>query len=321
MSQNNPATIYLGIDVAKAQLDLDSTCLPRLGRVENTASGHRQIVRAIQALAARRQVSIHVILEATGGYEQPVADALRSAQIPLSVVMPGRVRKFAQSLGQDAKTDAIDACVLSAYGQCAKPQPTQPLSGSDQQLRALMRRRRQLIQMQTQELNRDLGAATCTMVRQGAAKLLALFQKQLAEIDVALRALVKTDATLQAKVSALCSIEGVAHTTATATLSAIPELGSLNRAEAASLAGLAPKNRDSGSKLGRRFICGGRSEARMALYMAAVSAARCNPILRPFYQRLRNNGKPAKLALTAVMRRLLIHMNSLLKPLSSISPT
>jgi transposase len=290
--------------------------LPRLRRVENTPAGHRQIIQALTALAAKSAHSLHVILEATGGYEQPLVEALRAAHIRLSVVMPGRVRKFAQGLGQDAKTDAIDAALLSAYGQSAQPTPTQPLTVTERQVRALTRRRRQLLQIQTQERNRDLGNATPATVRKGAAKLLALLQKQIAEIDRALRELEKADAIFQAKITTLCTIEGVGRTTATATLAAIPELGSLNRAEAGSLAGLAPKNRDSGQTTGRRFIRGGRSEARQALYMAAVSAARCNPVLRPFYERLRQSGKAAKLALTAVMRRLLIHMNSLLKSLT-----
>ena len=235
--------------------------------------------------------------------------------------MPGR--RCASSapgrLGQDAKTDPIDAAILSAYGQSAHPTPTPALSATERQVRALTRRRRQLLQMQTQELNRDLEAATSATVRKGAAKLRALLHKQIAEIDRALLDLEKGDALFQAKITALRTIQGVGRTTATATLAALPELGTLNRAEAGSLAGLAPKNRDSGLSTGRRFIRGGRSEARQALYMAAVSAARCNPVLRPFYQRLRQNGKAAKLALTAVMRRLLIHMNSILKPLVSSS--
>jgi transposase len=318
MSQNNSPTIHLGIDVAKDELVLDAHRLPKLPRAANTPAGHRQILRALQR--AYPKANLHLILEATGGYEQPLVEALRAAQIPVSVVMPGRVRKFAQALGK-AKTDPIDATVLSTFGAVVQPPPTKALSETEQQLRELSRRRRQLQQMHTQELNRDLTTATCPILRRTAKAILAALQKQLAALESALRALRTADPTLDAKVTTLCSIDGVGPTTALATLAAVPELGTLNRHEVASLAGLAPHNRDSGPSSGRRFIGGGRPEARHALYMAAVCAARCNSVLQPLYQRLRDNGKPAKLALTALMRQLLVHMNSKLKNLSSPLPS
>jgi transposase len=315
MSQNNSPILYLGIDVAKDELVLDPHRLPKLLRAANSAAGHRHILKALQR--AYPKASVQVILEATGGYEQALVEALRAAQIPVSVVMPGRVRKFAQALGK-AKTDPIDAAVLSAFGSVVQPSPTKALSDTEQQLRELSRRRRQLQQMHTQELNRDLTTADCPVLRRTATALLAALKKQIAALETALRALQKADPLLDAKVTTLCAIDSVGPTTALAALAAVPELGTLNRHEVASLAGLAPQNRDSGQSTGRRFIGGGRPEARHALYMAAVCAARCNPVLQPLYQRLRDNGKPAKVALTALMRQLLIHMNSKLKSLSPL---
>lgn len=312
MSQNNFPILYLGIDVAKEELVPDPNRLPRVPQVVNSAAGHRQILRALQR--AYPQARVHVILEATGGYEQPLVEALRAAEVLVSVVLPGRVRKFAQALGRP-KTDPIDAAVLSLYGATVQPAPTKALSETEQRLRALHRRRRQLVQMHTQELNRDLGGVDCPLLRASAEQVLAALKKQIAALESALRALQKADPLLDAKVQTLCAIQSVGPTTALAVLATVPELGSLNRHEVASLAGLAPINRDSGQSTGRRFIGGGRPAARHALYMAAVCAARCNPILQPLYQRLLKNGKPPKVALTALMRQLLIHMNSKLKSL------
>jgi transposase len=314
MSQNNSQVLHLGCDVAKASLAFDPALLPKLRLVGNDAKGHQQFLKALLALAAKEGRTPHVILEATGGYEQAVVKALHAAGVRVSVVMPKRVHHHAQSRGVQAKTDPIDAGKLSAFGRDVQPAPTPPLTATEEELRELSRRRRQLVRLRNQETNRQeisLGKVVTRSVKSVVSHL----AKEIKTIDHALAALRRKDAVYDAKMTVLCAIQGVGETTAAATLAALPELGTTSRQGIASLAGLAPKNRDSGTKKGRAFIIGGRVEARCALYMAAVSAARCNHVLRPYYQRLIAAGKPAKLALTAVMRRLLIHMNSQVKTL------
>jgi len=317
MSQNNSVTslfLYLGCDVAKASLALDPALLPKLPLVSNDAKGHQPFIQALRALGATEGRAPHVILEATGGYEQAVVKALHAAGIRVSVVMPKRVHHHAQGRGVRAKTDPIDAGKLTAFGEDVQPAPTLPPTALEEEVRAFARRRRQLVRLRSQETNRQ-EIAHGKVVTKSVQRVVAHLTKEIKAIDQALAALRRKDPGYDAKVTTLCAIEGVGVITAVATLAALPELGTLSRREVASLAGLAPLNRDSGTKKGRAFIVGGRVEARCALYMAAVSAARCNPILQPYAERLRAAGKPGKVVLTAVMRRLLIYMNSQLKAL------
>ena len=320
MSQNNTPILYLGCDVAKASLALDPALLPKLRLVSNEAKGHQQFIKALLALAAGEGRIPHVILEATGGYEQALVKALHAASLRVSVVMPKRVHHHAQGRGVQAKTDPLDAAKLTAFGCDVQPAPTPPPTTTEEELRELSRRRRQLVRLRNQETNRQ-EIAHGRVVTKSVKTVVGHLTKAIKTIDQALAALRKKDPVYDAKVTKLCEIQGVGETTAAATLAALPELGTTSRQRIGSLAGLAPKNRDSGTKQGRAFIIGGRVEARCALYMAAVSAAHCNDVLQPYYQRLIQAGKPAKLALTAVMRRLLIHMNSQLKTLLNPPPT
>ena len=298
--------VYVGIDVAKAHLDLafeQVRC-----RLPNDARGHRALVQRLAQLSA----SPHVICEASGGYERGLVLALGRAQIDCTVVQASRVRQYARACGLLAKTDAIDAQLLARFGHAIAPRPTQALPPAQEQLRELEGQRRHLVRLLVAEQNRRAQLSDKTLLRLSTS-LIAQLKKQIAQIEALLGRLIEQSQALSAKARKLTQVVGVGSRTATLLLAQMPELGQLNRREAAALAGLAPFNRDSGSAHGKRTIFGGRRAVRCGLYMAALVAAHRNPILAPFYQRLRRAGKPPKLALTATMRKLLIALNSLLK--------
>ncbi len=313
MSQNNSSTLYLGIDVAKDSLEPDPRRLPKLGTLANSPKGFRRLLKALQLLLTPTQTP-HVVLEATGGYEQALVAALHTAGFRVSVRPAHRIRDHARSLGQFAKTDRLDATVISSYAETAKPLPDKPPTATEKELGELCRRRQQLIELRTRDRNRA-PHHTLKLVAKGATALHKLLTAQIKVIEARIAALRREDQLFNAKVEALSAIDGVGVLTAAQTLAALPELGTLNRNATSALAGLAPYPRDSGTHSGRRFIHGGRVQVRQALYMAALTASRTNPVLAPFYQRLIDADKPFKLAITAVMRRLLIFMNSTLAKL------
>lgn len=304
MSQNT-SIYYVGLDFAKLSLELHLA--GRFHQLPNTKAG------GLKLLTLLREVpNAHVICEATGGCERMIVALLQAARIPVSVLNPMRVRNFARAKGLSAKTDRLDAAVLSAYGRCFTPKATIPLEAPQRQLADLIARRLQLLDLMVTEKNRShqIGAGK---VRRLALQLQRQLQKHIADIDALIAEVLAQEPALLEKTQRLEQIAGVGRTTAIAVLGQMPELGQLNRRQTAALSGLAPMNRDSGQWIGRRFISGGRSSVRRVLYMAAVSAARCNPILKIFYQRLRAANKPAKVALTAVMRKLVVLMNHVLK--------
>jgi transposase len=305
MSPNTSTIIYAGLDIAKSNLQLHLA--GRFHDLPNTTAGHR---RLLKLLAAHQ--NIHLICEATGGYEREVVAALHHAAITLSVLNPARVRHFARAQGQRAKTDRIDAAVLTDCGRALRPQPSMARSPLDQHLSELVRRRVQLLDLlvaQRQQADR----LEVPALRRQAQSLIRRLVGDLAQIEALLGQLRQQATPLDERLQRLEAITGVGATTALSVLAELPELGTLNRAQSAALAGVAPHPRESGTWQGRRSIGGGRPALRRALYMAALSAARSNRILRPFYQRLRQAGKPAKVALTAVMRKLIILMNHVLK--------
>lgn len=298
-------TIYTGLDIAKRNLQLHlAGCVHDL---PNTAAGHRRLLKLLTSRSG-----VHVICEATGGYERDVVAALHTATVPVSVLNPARVRHFARATGQRAKTDDIDAAVLSDYGQKLQPNPTAPRTELEIQLTELVRRRVQVLDLlisQRQQSER----LTVPALRRQAQSLVRRLERDVTNIEAQLSALRTQVAALDARAQKLEAITGVGATTALGVLAELPELGTLNRRQAAALAGLAPHPRDSGQWHGRRSIGGGRAPVRRALYMAALVAARSNRQLKTFYQRLRAAGKPAKVALTAVMRKLIVLMNHILK--------
>lgn len=298
-------TIYAGLDIAKRNLQLHLA--GRLRDLPNSPAGHRRLLKLLAAAPG-----VHVVCEATGGYERDVVTALHQAQVLVSVLNPARVRHFARATGQRAKTDPIDAALLSAYGQALQPKPTLPRTAAQEQLTELVRRRGQLLDFlvaQRQQADR----LTVPALRRQASSLIRRLERDLAQIENQLQELRDQLQELNERAQKLEAITGVGTITALGVLAELPELGTLNRRQAAALAGLAPHPRESGQWHGRRSIGGGRASVRRALYMAALVAARSNRQLKVFYQRLRLAGKPAKVALTAVMRKLVVLMNHTLK--------
>lgn len=259
------------------------------------------------------QSPVHLICEASGGYERGLLEAAEQKAIKLSLVQANRVRQYARAAGILAKTDKVDARVLCAFGSALQPKPLAPLSAQQKQLRELETQRRHYSRMLTAEQNR-LAQLKDKELQRLTRRLLAALKKQMAAIEARIATLIAQDQALDEKAQKLTSIVGVGTRTAVLLLAQMPELGTLNRAQVAALAGLAPFNRDSGTLRGKRTIFGGRRALRSGLYMAALVAARRNRILRDFYQRLRTKGKPHKVALTAVMRKLLLALNQTLKP-------
>lgn len=306
----NPVVVHLGADIAQAHIDLHGPIPGLPQRVENTPAA---LSRLLQRLS--RHPHLHFICEATGGCERLLVRLAHAAGLAITVLNPRRLRGFAHAHGQLAKTDPIDARMLYEFGSRMKPAPDTPTDPAFLQLAALVTRRRQILDLRTMEANRSLRADRSLAPSFRAT--LALFDRQIAALEKAISALVASSPLLTDKVARLSSVKGVGSLSASALLAALPELGSLSKNRISCLAGLAPFAWDSGTFRGQRHIKGGRSAARNALYMAALVASRHNPVIKAFYDRLRSNGKPAKVALTAAMRKLLIHLNSLLR----ISPS
>jgi transposase len=301
------SVVYIGIDVAKAHLDVAWAQTVR--RLPNQRSGHAALIRWIK----QSTTPVQLICEASGGYEQALLESLEKSAVKVTLVQAVRVRQYARATGILAKTDRIDAKVLAAFGSAIKPQPMSPRSVEQKRLRQYEAQRRHLSRILVAEENR-LAQLSCAELRTLSRSLMSKIKNQMETLDRRIGELIAQDQTLREKAQKLTAISGVGARTAALLLAQMPELGQLNRRQAAALAGLAPFNHDSGSIRGKRAIFGGRRAVRSGLYMAALSAARFNPILSRFYQRLRAKGKPHKLALTAVMRKLLLALNHSLKP-------
>jgi len=301
------SVVYIGIDVAKAHLDVAWAQTVR--RLPNQRSGHAALIRWIK----QSTTPVQLICEASGGYEQALLESLEKSAVKVTLVQAVRVRQYARASGILAKTDKIDAKVLAAFGSAIKPQPMSPRSVEQKRLRQYEAQRRHLSRILVAEENR-LAQLSCAQLRTLSRSLMSKIKNQIETLDRRIGELIAQDQTLWEKAQKLTAISGVGARTAALLLAQMPELGQLNRRQAAALAGLAPFNHDSGSIRGKRAIFGGRRALRSGLYMAALSVARFNPILSRFYQRLRAKGKPHKLALTAVMRKLLLALNHSLKP-------
>jgi len=306
------SVVYIGIDVAKAHLDVAWAGTFR--RLPNERSGHAVLVRWIKQSAT----PVQLICEASGGYEQGLLESLEKSEVKVTLVQAVRVRQYARAAGILAKTDQMDAKVLAAFGSAMQPPPTPPLCAEQKRLRQYEAQRRHLSRVLVAEQNR-LAQLSCAELRTLSRGLISKIKKQIETIDTRIGDLIAQDQTLREKAQKLTAIRGVGVRTAALLLAQMPELGQLNRRQAAALAGVAPFNHDSGSIRGKRAIFGGRRALRSGLYMAALSAARFNPILSRFYRRLRTKGKPHKLALTAVMRKLLLALNQTLKPIPSLA--
>ena len=300
------APLYIGIDVSKAQLDVAERPSGERAVIPHT---EQDIAALVEQLGARRPAC--VVLEATGGLQAPLASALAIAGIPVAVVNPRQVRDFARATGQLAKTDAIDAQILARFAEAVRPAPRPLPDEATQEFSALLTRRRQLIEMLVAEQHR-MRTAPYPIQQQIQAHLTWLKQ-QLAMLDEDLTHRIQATPLWREQEDLLRSVPGIGPVVSRTLLGELPELGRLTHKQIAALVGVAPLNRDSGSLRGRRMIWGGRAVVRGVLYMSAVVAARRNPIIKAFYQRLRTAGKAPKVALVACMRKLLTILNAMVK--------
>lgn len=296
---------FAGIDVSKHKLD---TCLMP-GRQHHSCTVDK--IEGLIAWLKKRAPKI-IVLEATGGYEREVAATLVAEGLQVAIVNPYQVRAFAQASGRLAKTDKLDAEAIAAFAAALRPEP-RPLAEQDLAvLQALMARRRQLIAMRKAEANR-LETTKQANLRQGIQSHIAWLQAEIAKLDEESSGKIESSSVWRAKDELLQSVPGVGDVLSRTLIADLPELGSLSRRQIAALVGVAPFNRDSGKLHGTRSIFGGRGAIRHVLYMAALSAVRHNPVLAAAYARLRQAGKPPKLALTACMRRLIVILNTIVK--------
>jgi len=304
--------VWVGIDVAKASVAI--AVRPSGGPpVEQWTSETTEA--ALPVLAARLQALAPtlIVLEATGGYEAPVLAALLLVGLPVAVINPRQGRDFAKASGRLAKTDAVDAAVLAHYAETFRPAVYTLPTEDAQALRAVVERRRQLVEMQTAEQQR-LKQARVAVVQERIRRHLAWLKTELQDVATDLRQRVEASPTWRAQEEQLTSVPGVGQTTACVLLAELPELGQLTRKQIAALVGVAPLNQDSGTSLhGKRRVWGGRAGVRATLYMATLAATRWNPVIAAFYQRLLAAGKPAKVALVACLHKLLTLLNALLK--------
>jgi len=305
MTKNTPP-VYAGLDIAKATLQLHFQ--GRQYALDNSATGHKKLLSLVGACP-----QIHLVCEATGGYERPVVAALQAADRPVSVLNPAHVRHFALSQGRRAKSDPLDCALLTACGHAHHPAPAPKPNAALAQMRALVDWRGQLKE-QLVRARQQGEHTTDTFIRKQQARLCKHLEAQIKTVEKQLAGAVAASPAHQEQVDVLDQMPGVGFLTAITVLCHMPELGQLNRQQTGALAGLAPWVRESGPWQGQRHIGGGRATVRHALYMSAVALARQKETtLGQFYIHLRDAGKPAKVALTAVMRKLLVHMNQKLK--------
>lgn len=297
-------TRYVGIDVSQAYLDVAGG-EGKVVRIRNEEAALASLVRDWQCQAPEL-----IVLEASGGYERLAVAALQRVGLPVALVNPRQVRDFARSIGQLAKTDAIDARMLARFAEAVQPPVSRVSEEAQEQLRELEQRRRQLVEMMTAEKNR---LATAPRTKAGIEKHLRWLEEELKQTEKDIKRLIDSDHELAAKAAVLRSVPGVGPVLVATLLGSFTELGDLNRQEVAALTGVAPLNWDSGKLRGRRSVWGGRAQVRAVLYMAALAASRHNPVFRALYRRLREAGKPNKVALVAVMRKLIVTLNSMMR--------
>ena len=302
----NPIETFVGIDVSKATLDVAIWQPEQSWQMSNDAQGIGKLLQGLKELGPNL-----VVIEATGGYEKLIVAELVLAKLPVSVVNPKRVRDFARSVGQLAKTDKIDARILAQFAQAVRPAPRPLRTAEEERLSALVSRRRQIIDMLTAERNRLVTAHLAT--RKRMEKHIEWLQQELVDIETEINQFIQGTPLWKQKDELLRSVPGIGEVTAYTLLADLPELGTLNRQGIAALVGVAPLNKDSGIKRGKRRVFGGRETVRNVLYMAALSAARFNPTIKSFYDRLIKAGKEKKVAIVACMRKLLIMLNSIIR--------
>lgn len=295
---------FIGIDVGKEKLDVAIWGDSKSWQTDNNEEGIKQLLEWVRSFSESL-----VVIEATGGLEMKAVTALMLAGISVSVANPTRVRAYAKAIGQLAKTDVIDAQMIAQYAATIQPEPQQVKNEQEMTLSALVTRRKQLVEMQTAEKCRLSTAPS--RIKENILEHISWLKKEIVTLDDVISQMICSHPAWKEKASRLATVPGVGFITTSTLLADLPELGTVNRQKIAALAGLAPYNRDSGRKTGRRRIFGGRSSVRRVLYMAALSGTINNPVIKTFYQRLVDQGKPKKVALTACMRKLLTILNAM----------
>lgn len=298
--------VYVGIDVAKANMDV---AVHPSGKRWSFTNDDRGISESVSSL--RELSPTLIVMEATGGIEAPLVAALGVAGLPVVVVNPRQIRDFAKATGKLAKTDVLDAHVMAHFAATVQPKPRTLPDTQSKEFAAILARRRQVIEMLTAERNRLSSARE--VVKERIEAHIAWLEQELDSIDSDLRSSVRKSPVWREKDNLLQSTPGVGPVLSATLLADLPELGTLNRRQIAALVGVAPLNRDSGTLRGKRTIWGGRAKVRPALYMGTLVAIRHNAVIRTFYQRLCAAGKEKKVALTACMRKLLTILNAMLK--------
>jgi transposase len=297
---------FVGIDVSKRSLDVNVYGEKDTITLGNDPEGITKLVEQMKVIQPER-----IVFEATGGYERRAVNALVEAALSVAVVNPTRVRRFAEAVGILAKTDKIDAQLIARYASVVQPVANCQQNPLEEQLSAFVDRRTQLITIQVAEKNR---LSTCSdALRADIEEHIAWLQERIEDMNTNIQTLISKKPEWQERANLIDSVPGIGPVTASTLVAELPEIGQASRQQIAALVGLAPFNKDSGPKKGKRKIFGGRTGIRAPLYMAAMSAARCNPVIRPFYQSLIKKGKPHKVAITACMRKLLVIINALVR--------
>jgi len=305
--------VFVGIDVSKMQLDVAVGEDGAFWSVTNDSEGIQELVERLKAVSPTL-----VVVESTGGLETPVVAEMAAAGLSVAIVNPGRVREFAKSVGLLAKTDKLDARLLTRFAAAVKPPASRLPSEEEQYLTGLVRRRRQLLEMRTAEKNRL--NTTRIALRERIDNHIAWLNKEVEALEDEIDDFIRQSPLWAKKEAILKSTPGVGPVTSCTLLSELPELGQLDRKKIAALVGVAPMNKDSGPRRGKRCIRGGRVSVRSVLYMAALTATRFNPTIRAFYLRLLENGKEKKVALIACMRKLLVILNAMIRDLEPWHP-
>ncbi len=301
------AELYMGIDVAKNHLDLHIRPDDLHQRVGNDAQGFREIRRLCKGRCMHR-----IVVESTGGYEAALVAELHAHGLPVAVVNPRQVRNYARATGRLAKTDQIDAAVLSEFARAVKTRPTPVPDALTTKIKALVRRRRQLQQMHQAEANHTEHVVD-PFIAKSIGRAQKVLTQEIEKVEQELQRVIRDSPLWQRKLELLTSAPGIATATGTAILAHLPELGTFDRHQVAAMVGVAPINRDSGTLRGKRMIGGGRVHVRRVLYMPTLVAIRFNPQIRAFYEQLLAKGKPKMTAVIACMRKLIIALNALIR--------
>lgn len=304
---NTPDIVHIGVDVSKDSLRVDAESL-FVGEIPNTASAIRSTLRKLQKKAGKEK-SLHICLEATDPYGELLCGECHNADVRVSVLNPAKIRHYAKAISESAKTDPIDARVIRLFAQTAKPHPTPPPREAQVQLRKLLLAREALGKSMIQfcgTLESVDGSEAGDEIRRAIESM----KKSIEKLDIRIKELALGDEHISGLAGALARTVGVGELTAIKVIVLVPEIGTLGRRRAGALAGLAPYTRDSGRFKGKTFISGGRPQLRQALFMPATVARTHDPVLKAVYKRMRDNGKPYKVAMTAVMRRLFCHLDA-----------